>query len=151
MSGASWTKMAEQDLVEVGDTAIIRRLMQIADETLRLPSRDHSPDEGWVAGREGSLAWRRGVPLSQNADDSDGAADYYIIYHEHQLIKSTAWPAVMCRSLLCAYCMSRLSSHSGRITAMPPSASLSVSRSPTSSALSSRSASRPSVIPSRSR
>lgn len=82
MSGASWTKMAEQDLVEVGDTAIIRRLMQIADETLRLPSRDHSPDEGWVAGREGSLAWRRGVPLSQNADDSDGAADYYIIYRE---------------------------------------------------------------------
>lgn len=82
VSGASWTNMAEQDLVEVGDTAIIHRLMKIADETLRLPPRDHSPDEGWVAGREGSLAWRRGTPLSQNADDSDGAADYYIIYGE---------------------------------------------------------------------
>ncbi|MBE1586731.1 hypothetical protein ACFPOI_51220 [Nonomuraea angiospora] len=72
--------MAETDLAEIGKTPVIRRIMKTAEEALLFPPRAGSPDEGWVSGHEGSLAWRRAIPLSEEADDCDEATDHYFVY-----------------------------------------------------------------------
>lgn len=72
--------MAEADFTEIGEAPVISRILTAAEGALIFPPRTDSPDEGWVGGRKGSLAWRRAIPLAGAADDCDEAADHYFVY-----------------------------------------------------------------------
>ncbi|MEU8362155.1 hypothetical protein AB0C27_39675 [Nonomuraea sp. NPDC048882] len=81
MSRVLWSKMAEADLIEIGEAPVISRILKAAEGALVFPPRRDSPDEGYVRGREGSLAWRRAIPLTGAADDCDeAAANRYFVY-----------------------------------------------------------------------
>ncbi|PZG14335.1 hypothetical protein [Nonomuraea aridisoli] len=82
MSTILWQRMAYADLMAIGQSAIVHRLMKMAEETLVFPPREPSTDENWVVGKQGKVAWRRAVPPSGQTDDCDAAADYYIVYRE---------------------------------------------------------------------
>ncbi|WP_143734753.1 hypothetical protein [Microbispora rosea] len=83
MSRATWSDMAYVDLEEIGNTAIQRRLLALAEDELIFPPRERNADEGWVKGHEGAKAWRRAISQKRFCGDfldDDELANYYIVY-----------------------------------------------------------------------
>ncbi|GAB2947670.1 hypothetical protein GCM10027203_59140 [Nonomuraea fastidiosa] len=80
MSRVLWKRTANADLEEIGKSAVLCRLLRTAEEAICFPPREQCPDEGWITGREGVLAWRRAVPTSGDVDGCDEVADYYFLY-----------------------------------------------------------------------
>lgn len=93
-----WLRLAEQDLIGIGDRSIIAQLLDIAANDLPLEFLPKpNPDQGGVEGRQPPLAWRRGtrsaqtMALGQTLDGhsdnevenwSDRSCDYYLVYRE---------------------------------------------------------------------
>ncbi|QFY12913.1 hypothetical protein GBF35_45840 [Nonomuraea phyllanthi] len=82
MSRVLWKRAANADLDEIGKGAVLYRLLKMAEDVLCFPPHEKCPDEGWVAGHERELAWRRAVPASGDVDGCDEVADYYFVYRQ---------------------------------------------------------------------
>ncbi|GII00434.1 hypothetical protein Pta02_24420 [Planobispora takensis] len=93
MAGVGWDRMTDADFENIGDPAVQAEILAVGEELRFPPRRNRRRDEGWVRGREGKIAWRRGLSdrAAALADDLPAGPDYADLPDDDDLVGERWW------------------------------------------------------------
>ncbi|GAA0429829.1 hypothetical protein GCM10010160_66200 [Acrocarpospora corrugata] len=72
--------MTIRDFEEIGNPAIQKEIIILAEEEVRFPPREHREDEGWIKGKIGEMAWRRAISTKRGSDPPEELSEYCLVY-----------------------------------------------------------------------